>query len=552
MSDISQADLAIIARSPILRTDVAIEGGAAPGDCPPGQECLPSDYIDPDDCPACPECGCQLLASFDDIPGLVQWYDPEDLASFTFLSGDQVDTWADLSSAGNDLTAYQFDADRPTRTEGVLNGRAVVYDTGSNLSALFAASGEWTVVTVAQWDEPRDGDPTGSISGGDGDWNLFRGGDGSLTATTPTGGHATAADTLPTGVPHLVSIVFDGASSVMRADLVELFTGDLGAWSQTSTFAMMTNPGGNYPLRGFVGLYLAYDRALSAEELACVEDLALRTCMASQTPCPECGCSGEYAPYCLSSNATDADTTILALSPFAYYVADDASGNPQDSSGNGNHAVGTVATIAYNQGPLTSKATDSIAITAGGKIQFPTPAGTLMRDLGAGAPNPWAITGLIQFTARDGGDGGTERSWLSQLGSTGINWVMAFPGSGADTDLTNLLIGTFWRIGGDPSIPLNQPLVFCLMRDDSQIGIWGRDIVKWYVNGVLFGQCPIGDGSSTGENVFLGRPSDEFWGAPDLAWSNLALFDRALTPAEVVTIAEVLLDAADLAAAWTP
>lgn len=57
MSDISQSDFATISRSPLLRTDVAIEGGG--GGCPPGEECLPSGYIDPADCPGCPSCDCE-------------------------------------------------------------------------------------------------------------------------------------------------------------------------------------------------------------------------------------------------------------------------------------------------------------------------------------------------------------------------------------------------------------------------------------------------------------------------------------------------------------
>lgn len=275
--------------------------------------------------------------------------------------------------------------------------------------------------------------------------------------------------------------------------------------------------------------------------------------------CPECPCpEGGYVPYCIGpENADDADTAILALNPFAYYVGDDASGNPQDSSGNGNHATGTVATVSYAQGPLTSKTTDSIAITAGGKISFPVPAAdnTLMRHTGNDATNPWTISVLVMFTARDGGDGGTERVWLSQLGSTGINWVCAFPQSGTGTvDLMNILIGTAWRTSGEPRFDLDVPYVVTIVRDDSGQSIAQSDFVKVYVDGVIWVQIPAssGDGGSTGEDFFLGRPSDEFWGAPDLVWSNLATFDRALTASEVRVITEALADAALLASGPVP
>lgn len=44
------------------------------------------------------------------------------------------------------------------------------------------------------------------------------------------------------------------------------------------------------------------------------------------------------------------NTEVLADNPVAFYKLDEASGLPQDSSGNGNHMTSSLGTIAYDQG----------------------------------------------------------------------------------------------------------------------------------------------------------------------------------------------------------
>ena len=72
---------------------------------------------------------------------------------------------------------------------------------------------------------------------------------------------------------------------------------------------------------------------------------------------------------------------VLADSPRAWYRMNEASGLPQDSSGNGNHADEVAGTPVYNQtGPITNDGAAK-AITLGGSAYFGIPDAVSL-DLG--------------------------------------------------------------------------------------------------------------------------------------------------------------------------
>ena len=66
-----------------------------------------------------------------DIDDLGLWLDADDASTFTFGTGTAVATWADKSGAGRNMT-QATSANRPTRNDGTVNGRASVDFDGTN------------------------------------------------------------------------------------------------------------------------------------------------------------------------------------------------------------------------------------------------------------------------------------------------------------------------------------------------------------------------------------------------------------------------------------
>ena len=266
--------------------DNYIDPDDCPGGCEPGEECLPDNFIDPADCPA----GCDPL-DYTTIEGLVEWYDADDASTFTFTSGIEVDEWADKSGAGNDMITNNAFGGNPSRVVGAVNGRAAVFsgetfgvDSGSMTNAL-ARSAPFQVIFVAQWNEPPGDAATPATGTGSDTWEFFRSGDGDLTVVANGGGNE--GGFLATGVPHVVSVAFDnGVNSVYRIDGVEVFAGDLGIAGQTATL-FFQNSGGGRALKGYMCEWVGFDRILTEEEQTCIEaGLALRWMTGACEDCP--------------------------------------------------------------------------------------------------------------------------------------------------------------------------------------------------------------------------------------------------------------------------
>lgn len=262
----------------------------------------------------------------------------------------------------------------------------------------------------------------------------------------------------------------------------------------------------------------------------------------------ECeGVSCDYLPYCLNDNGDDPLTTILALTPFAYYPLDDASGNPQDASGNGNHASATAGTLTYQDAALSTKTVASLGLSNGGRIVLPQPNNLLFE--------PWAMVTLIEFTAADSGVGGNadNSAMFFSQGTNASAWTFGRFANGA---LHLVSSGQQKIVYPFPGIPLNTPVVLALSSEvynegggdpdpDQVSGVW--------VNGVYFGPIPTFHNSGGDDaSVCIGRHDSSFWRTPNTRWSNLVMFDRALSVAEIKTVTEVLLDANIAADGWLP
>jgi len=253
--------------------------------------------------------------------------------------------------------------------------------------------------------------------------------------------------------------------------------------------------------------------------------------------CPTC--VADYAPVCLNENAVDVDTTILALSPFAYYPMDDASGLIQDISGNGNHATATSGTVTYANTPLTSKVGNCVRFQ-GGRFSIPKPQASLS------------------------GNSAFSFVWLQHIVQ------FRFTGSPAEacpvfgvSDVGNSEVLTILNTGaGDLYIIFDQAGAAQYASYFPEADLIGRTCVMalvctgnnqpvFYVDGVRWGAVQTG-GTGSANPLLVGAILDGFWGFADLFMSNLATWQTAITWPQVVSITEALHDAASLATCVVP
>jgi len=253
------------------------------------------------------------------------------------------------------------------------------------------------------------------------------------------------------------------------------------------------------------------------------------------------GASHDYLPYAYDVTATSPDTVIGALSPFGYWKLNDASGNPQDSSGNGNHATAAHATVTYAQAPLSAKAGNSIALSSnGGRLHFPTLGATTMGDL----DEAFTITGLAMFTT-SGLPNGNGVIWISESqANTVALWGMFLRDDlSVWLPLMNQTVKGITPPGFYP--PLNTPFAFGIRASGLVQDIW--------INGVLVSTQFRIDDNATGAGWDLGMNlGDSFFGSPAGRYSNIAAWITALTDAQMVAVAESLMDATITAGAYSP
>jgi hypothetical protein len=262
------------------------------------------------------------------------------------------------------------------------------------------------------------------------------------------------------------------------------------------------------------------------------------------------GTTHDYVPYELDANASDLDTAILALSPFAYYPLDDASGNPQDVSGNGNHAVSVTATVAYQQAALSTKGGLSFGISDGVLI-VPPPRAHLTNQA-----EDWSLAALFQIVSLAGGHNGAGPAGIYALfGQDAAGngaWLMMWDdgsgfGSGEAIDgLVDFVTNDVWPhscIVGP--VVVGQTVALVVRAAGPRIEYW--------VNGVMVGSSIRRDGAITADLAIGGSAEGgRFWDTAQTRWSNLATWQRALTYAEIKTATEAMADAAIFAAAFTP
>ena len=508
-----------------------------PGDCPDGQECLPSSFIDPDDCPPG---GGGPIADPSEVDGLLLWYDANDGATFTLDGDDRVDALADKSGNGFDLANTTGGAGPGPLYDGAstLNGLPVIFFDGSqrleSTSDVVDAQ-PLTTFIVFRMNGPA---PTlffpgiyafGNSSGP----SLFRRDDNQKLYLDAGGSPSYPTNTFDVSdrATHIVTTVFDdaGPSSIARMDGVEEFSGiSLGGTDASGHFYL----GNNVSNRGFGGVdggaylaeFVAYDRALTADEILGVEDYLRRKWQSE----PATDCS--YRPYCLSTNHDDPATVIVGLGPWSYYPMDDASGLIQDASGNNRDATSSAGgTITYAQPGITSKRTKSIEFE-GGRFVIPKPF-----SLDSG--NAWSVIWLEEIETFHGSGSPAQGSVMfgETVGGTAC-LTICNTGSGDLYQIWGAAGGQNFASYVQDSDLVGRPAVICLVASPASQP-------RLYVDGVRWGAAQ-NPGLIGPADLCVGSSDDGFWGYPKHRMSDLAFFDRGLSDAEIISITEALMDAA--------
>lgn len=208
-----------------------------------------------------------------DISGLALWADADAITGLS--NADPVTTWEDQSGNGNDL-AQSTSAAKPTYRTNVVNGKPVVRFDGTDdtmVTAAFASelAQPNTIIAVALFATTAttnrmicDGLAAGkrhamySHLNSGGKWTFYAG-------TTEVNGSVIA-----TGAFHVVSAIYNGASSVLYLNGAQDATGNTGS-NPLSGLRLGSFAGAAF-LNGDIAEILVYDSALSTADRESVEE----------------------------------------------------------------------------------------------------------------------------------------------------------------------------------------------------------------------------------------------------------------------------------------
>lgn len=221
---------------------------------------------------------------------------------------------------------------------------------------------------------------------------------------------------------------------------------------------------------------------------------------------------------------------VLVLGPVAYWPMTETSGTAgADATGNGYNGtfardvstMGTVAgPVAGETAPVFDPASDYLDVLSAGLI-------TALGDMSAGTFSTW-----YQVRAASVWTDGVNRQVVRMHGNVPDNYIFVRKASGDDVwRFEHKGGGTTKSIFPESSAP----------TDWAHVAItWGEGgIIQAYLDGVIAGASSSGVGAWTQnlDEFFIGAASS----SPGEAWDgqigHAALWDRALSPAEIATIA---------------
>jgi hypothetical protein len=200
----------------------------------------------------------------------------------------------------------------------------------------------------------------------------------------------------------------------------------------------------------------------------------------------------DYAPFGMTSGLkgyANLDAFIMAYNPWGYWKLDEASGAPQDSSGNSRHgSVGVAGNTQYRQAAITPRSNYSVRLDTG-QFQFPLVQGGFATLSGT-----WTFMFLAYFEASLGTGSPAMDPWGSHFfGQSNASIAQASIYLGLSDSYTvsptEHIVARGYNsicLGGSPYGPiLNKPAVVTMMGSSVQ-GVSYDFQIYW--NGQKIGQ----------------------------------------------------------------
>lgn len=257
----------------------------------------------------------------------------------------------------------------------------------------------------------------------------------------------------------------------------------------------------------------------------------------------------DYAPFGQTADPTALDTAIMALTPWAYWKCGEASGAPQDSSGNARHMSVSLAAGLYQQPAITSKSGPSMWMS-NSRFQVPlvqTHLGTLS--------GLYTYMWLMKFSENPASGSPTGNQ---TTGGCFFNQAVNPASSGYDIllnysrqylDLLNMQTPDGKYAGSMVGMSMNTPLVIAFVGTSLSGLCYTYDI---WINGVRMVQGHnrvLGAGAS---NLYIGRPLDSTIRMTSFYFSNMVAWNSLLTDRQIIDLAECYLDKTSYAGMWVP
>lgn len=223
------------------------------------------------------------------VPDNVIWLDADNAGSFSYVTGNEVDVWADESGNGLDIDNNEGPSGS-TRDSGVLNGKAVVsyHDTRlSRQAGIGTRTQPITIFLVAQTnaDPGVDGGQPFYAYDNSGSYISMNQRDDTVNGVVyplyvDAGGSGDyPANTFPisTSVPYIFTNTYDDTgfiqNSAGRLSFITKYSGvGLGGAGSTGGIVYVGgNAGSGGMSDGFVAEFISYDRLLTSTEIGLIE-----------------------------------------------------------------------------------------------------------------------------------------------------------------------------------------------------------------------------------------------------------------------------------------
>jgi 3D (Asp-Asp-Asp) domain-containing protein len=260
-----------------------------------------------------------------------------------------------------------------------------------------------------------------------------------------------------------------------------------------------------------------------------------------------------YTPNAQKADPLALDTAILASSPWAYWKLNEASGLPQDSSGNGRHSTYAGAALVRQHPARTSKTGPSIFFNGTtASILFPTPQAHLSALSGT-----WTIMGMFEFSWELGIGSGAANAYGSVFlaqdtgsANAGTNYDFHLRYARTYGECLTLFSTSGYIAGSASGMQLSQPMVITVVGTSIPGVSYSFDV---WINGVKNISGPMrGNATATANGLTLGRINDQTYPYPAFWASNIAMWAYELNNRQIMDLTEYYMDKPKYATLYKP